>query len=469
MATRRRSAAWALSLRPTVAFALVTTAAFALMYLAGVRSIREHNDAWLRGEVDVLSQVSADAPQGALHAHVMLAIARSAAHEVTGASHTRAEREDMIFFLQTASAGQPLIWLGPSPSDPFVAALMKSDLPVGKPRTVPISGRPLPYRVVRQVTGGADLYLGLSDAHAIALMQILLGRLGLVWVGAVSMAWIIAFASARRMLARVESITTAAAAIRSDDLSTRVPGDQAGDEIGSLARTLNGMLDRLAASVNQLRSLTDTVAHELKSPVTSIRGRLENALPCRDAERWREIAILTIEDLDRLAAFVTTTLDLSVAAGGGLSVQGAPTDFGALVRDVLALYEPVLIEQRRELRQTIPDGLVLELDVSLMQRAVANLIDNELRHTRPGTHIMVTVEADGDRVILRVEDDGPGFPPELEARMFERFVKGGATGGHGLGLAFTRAAVDAHGGTVSAQNGPGGGACVSVTLTTRRL
>ena len=122
------------------------------------------------------------------------------------------------------------------------------------------------------------------------------------------------------------------------------------------------MLDRVAGSVNQLRSLTDTVAHELKTPVTSIRGRLENALTSEDPARWRDTAILAIEDLDRLAAFVTTTLDLSEAEGGGLGLHVAPVDFGALVRDVLALYEPSFADRQHELRQTIEDGIILELD-----------------------------------------------------------------------------------------------------------
>jgi signal transduction histidine kinase len=295
-------------------------------------------------------------------------------------------------------------------------------------------------------------------------MDSLLGRLAVIWVGAVSVAWIIAFASARRLLARVESITMTAATIRSDDLSTRIPGGEARDEIGYLARTLNGMLDRVAASVSQLRSLTDAVAHELKSPVTSVRGRLENALTAEDPGRWRETAVLAIDDLDRLAAFVTTTLDLSEAEVGGLRVHRTPIDFGALVRDVLALYEPALAERQQELRQTIEDGITLWLDESLMQRAVANIVDNELRHSPPGTRITVGVTASHDRVTLRVEDNGPGFPPELEARVFERFVKSGATGGHGLGLAFTRAIVVANGGTVSAYNRPAGGACVIVAL-----
>jgi signal transduction histidine kinase len=464
-----RSAAWTLSLRPTAAFAAVTMVAFVLMYLIAAHSIRQHNDAWLRGEAEVLRQVSVAAAPGAPHDGVVQAIAISAAREVTGASSNRAEREAMIFFLEMDTTGHELIWLGPEPRQPFLDALRAARLPAGKPRTVTIPGQPSPFRVVQHPAGATDLYLGLSDLHAVGLMDTMLGRLALIWLGAVGVAWLIAFASARRLLARVESLTTAAARIRSDDLSTRLPAGELADEIGYLARTLNGMLDRIAGTINQLRSLTDSVAHELKSPVTSIRGRLEIALSYREPERWRDAAILAIEDLDRLAAFVTTTLDVAEAEGGGLRRHTRPVDFSVLVRDLLGLYEPAFVDHRQTLRADVAPELVLWLDASLMQRVIANLLDNELRHGPAGTTVDVTLTATDDEVTLRVEDDGPGFPPELEARVFERFVKAGTAGGHGLGLAFARAIVVAHGGRVSAYNRAAGGAVVSVTLHRRHL
>src|SRR5260370_28719959 len=126
--------------------------------------------------------------------------------------------------LSVTSPQGGLLWLGPSPREPFVTALEAAELPTGKQRTVRIPGHALPFRVVRHAANGTDLYLGLSDVHAVHLLDTFLARLALIWLGAVGAAWIITFASARRMLARVKSITTAAAAIRSDDLSTRIPG-----------------------------------------------------------------------------------------------------------------------------------------------------------------------------------------------------------------------------------------------------
>ena len=468
MTAERRSAAWSLSLRPTAAFAAVTTVAFILMYFIAEHSIREHNDAWLRGEAEALRQVSESAQTSESRASLLRAVAASSVREITGASHSRGEREAMIFVLERDAAGREVVWLGPRRHEPFVAAVRAASLPPGKPRTVRIAGERLPFRVVRHTVPDADIYLGLSDLHAVHLMQGILGQLALVWLAAVGLAWLIAFLSARQLLARVESITTAAARIRSDDLSTRLPSSNQADEIGYLARTLNGMLDRIAGSVNQLRSLTDSVAHELKSPLTSIRGRLEIALTSESPERYREATIQAIDDLDRLAAFVTTTLDVAEAEGSGLRLDTAPRDVAGLVRNVIALYEPAFAEHRQTLRTALAPDAVVWLDASLAQRAVANLLDNELRHCPPETTVDVALTAGSDEVTLTVEDDGPGFPTEIKVRLFERFAKAGPGGGHGLGLAFTRAIVVAHGGRVAAENRAEGGARVILTLPRRR-
>ncbi len=460
-----RSAAWPLSVRPTVVFAVATMAAVAIMYALAARSIREHNDAWLRGEVEVLRQVSTAAPPGAAYAGVIRAIAESAAEEVTQASRAEDERNAMTFFLYTDADRRVVVWLGPETRDAFVSAVRTARLPIGSPRTVAVRGQSMPFRVVREKgADGSEIFLGLSDIHAVRLMETLLARLGMVWTGAVCLAWLISFGSARRMLARVESITDAAARIRSDDLSSRVPEGRHGDEIARLARTFNGMLDRVADSVNQLRTLTDTVAHELKSPITSIRARLESALVREAPGGERETMILALEDLDRLAAFIATTLDVTEAEGGGLRLHRTAVDFSDLVRQLLALYEPALADRGQTVDQSIADGIVASVDSSLMRRALANLLDNELSHPRPGTRVRVALTTEGAEIALRIDDDGAGFPTEVETRMFGRFVKGTGSGGHGLGLAFCRAIVVAHGGRMVAGNRPAGGAFVKVTL-----
>jgi signal transduction histidine kinase len=224
------------------------------------------------------------------------------------------------------------------------------------------------------------------------------------------------------------------------------------------------MLDRIQASVNQLRTVTDAVAHDLKSPVTSIRGRLEVALSGDDNSDWREPVAEAVEALDRMAQFLNTTLDLSEAAGGALRMNRTRIDFSALVRQMVGLYQPALAERQHDLETHCDPSIELEGDLSLIRRMVGNLLDNELTHLPAGCHIKIRLTGDNGFAELQIEDNGPGFPPQLLDRAFERFTKGAHSPGHGLGLAFVDAVVRAHRGTVRIGYGRNGGAVIALSL-----
>jgi methyl-accepting chemotaxis protein len=152
-----------------------------------------------------------------------------------------------------------------------------------------------PFRVVaknRQL--GGTIYLGLSDKAAMHLVDRLTEQFLLVWAGTVFLGFIISYASARATLRRVEHISETVASIGTDDLSSRLPENRSADEISRLSSTFNQMLDRIQASVKQLRTVTDSVAHDMKSPVTAIRGRLEAALSTSDEGHYgtRRVVLL---------------------------------------------------------------------------------------------------------------------------------------------------------------------------------
>src|SRR5207244_2763563 len=132
--------------------------------------------------------------------------------------------------------------------------------------------------VARNREHGGTIYLGLSDKAAMHLLERLTERFVMVWAGTVLLGFIISYASTRRTLLRVEHISETVARIGSDDLGRRLPEGRSSDEISRLSSTFNQMLDRIQSSVNQLRTVTDSVAHDMKSPVTAIRGQLEMAL-----------------------------------------------------------------------------------------------------------------------------------------------------------------------------------------------
>jgi signal transduction histidine kinase len=457
------SAAWRIAIWPTAAFAVGSAVAFAIMYFLIAKDIRDRSDAWLSGEAEVLADVSAKTPRDALYDRLVEEVAELASREVPDASDSRGEHQNSVFFLQT-EPGQESIWVGPNLKEPFLQAIQGSQLVPGVPGNVQVPGWKKAFRVVyhaRPDQGG--LYLGFADVSGAQMLDRLTERCLLVWGVTVVLGFLITWVVAHRTLTRVERISETVSRIGSEDLGNRLPEGTRFDEISRLSRTFNRMLDRIQASVNQMRILTDSVAHDLKSPVTSIRGSLEVALSDADQRQWRERVAEAIDGLDRLAQMLNTTLDLAEADAGALQLRKEPIQLSELVRQLVELYQPAIAEHRHEVSIKLQPARV-DADPSLLNRSIANLLDNEIAHLPPGCCIHVSVEARNGEAELTVADNGPGFPPVLRGRIFERFVKGQDSTGHGLGLAFVDAVIRAHGGHVQIADGKGGGAVIVVSL-----
>jgi signal transduction histidine kinase len=285
----------------------------------------------------------------------------------------------------------------------------------------------------------------------------------MVWGVTVALGFLITWLAAYRTLTRVERISETVSRIGSEDLGSRLPEGPHFDEISRLSRTFNRMLDRIQSSVNQMRILTDSVAHDLKSPVTSIRGSLEVALSDADQRQWRERVAEAIDGLDRLSQLLNTTLDLAEADAGALQTRKEPVELSDLVKQLVDLYQPAMAERGHEVVTHLQPALI-EADSSLLNRTIANLLDNEIAHLPNSCRVNISVRVKDGEAELTVEDNGPGFPPGLRSRAFERFVKGQHSTGHGLGLAFVDAVARAHGGRVEISDRAEGGAVIVLTL-----
>ena len=461
--TQEHSAAWRIAIWPTVAFALGSAVAFAIMYLIIAGDIRERSDAWLSGEAETLSDVSANTPRNALHDRLVGEVAELASREVPDADDSRGQHQTSVFFLLT-EPGQEPIWVGPTPREKFIPAIQAAQLVPGIPGNVQVSGWEKAFRVVykKRETAGDGLYLGFADVSAARMLDRLTESCLLVWAVTVALGFLITWLAAHRTLARVQEISDTVSRMGSEDLSSRLPEGPHPDEITRLSRTFNHMLERIQSSVHQMRILTDSVAHDLKSPVTSIRGSLEVALSSA-GPAWRDRVAESIEGLDRLAALLNTTLDLAEADAGALQLRKETVELSELVRQIVDLYQPAMAEHRHEVTIDL-QAVVVEADSSLLHRALANLLDNEIAHLPAGCRVAITTRSGPDCAQLVVEDDGPGFPAGLRSRAFERFVKGQHSTGHGLGLAFVGAAIQAHGGSVEIGDRKGGGARIVLTL-----
>ncbi len=461
-----RTATWRLTLRSTAVFAAASAAVFLVMYIMVARTIRERGDSWLVGESETLRQVALNTPRDAFYERIVEEVAELASQEVSWDSGGQHVKGNTVFFAQLGRPSDPPVWVGPHDSTHFLDALRHSNVPERSPVSMRVDGWDEPFRVVAldMSPGASRVYLGLLDLGAVHLLRQLLLRFFLGWMFMVAFGFLVTLLGLRRMLKRVDAITGAAASIRTDDLGTRVPVGHQQDEVARLARTFNNMLDRISASVNQLRTLTDSVAHDLKSPITSVRGSLEIALSLDDREQSSELVARAIDHLDRLSEAITTSLDVAEGEGGALRLHRETVDLSNLLQRVADLYAPAFSDRQQRLNIFAAGPACIAADLSLCTRLLSNLMENELRYAGPGASISIEATALGGNASITVNDDGPGFADDMLPRVFQRFAKGRTSEGHGLGLAFVSAVAVAHGGRAVARNRPTGGAQIIVEL-----
>jgi heavy metal sensor kinase len=255
---------------------------------------------------------------------------------------------------------------------------------------------------------------------------------------------------ARRALRPVESMTATAAAIGVDRLDDRVPEPPARDELRELARTFNGMLDRIRAGVQEQRRLVADASHELRTPLAAMRAEIDVSLLADDLS---PAAVEVLEsarvEVDRLSRMVDDLLTLATAdEDGGLTLHLEPADLSVLAEQAWGALRVQATQRGVEVELNGGPAPVLADPVRLGQ-AIRNVLENAIEFSPPGG--VVTVETAAGRLV--VADEGPGIAPELRERIFERFFRADAsrtreTGGSGLGLAIAREIVDAHGGRI---------------------
>ena len=462
----RTTAAWRISIWTAAAFAIGSAIAFSIVYLLVAKSVRQRGDAWLIGEADTLAQVAENTPRDSLYERIVEEVAELATQEIPEEPSDRGKKENSVFFLETdPKTHESPLWVGPNAKEAFLQAIQTANLTSGEPQSIHIQGWKQPFRVVARVhNDGSAVYLGLSDRGARHLLHNLTRSFLAVWGGMFMLGCVISYFSARRTLLRVERITEAVARMGSENLKERLPESKNSDEIARLAETFNHMLDRIQSSVNQLRAVTDAVAHDLKSPVTSIRGTLESALCDGTNERLQDSVGEAIEGLDRLLQRLNTTLDLAEAEAGALHLDRKPLDLSDVTRQLAEIYRPAMAEKNQRLVLDLESKVVIDADAALMERVVSNLLENELMHLPSNSEIVIGLRTMQRSAELTIQDNGPGFPLEIRESAFERFVKGKQSQGHGLGLAFVDAVVHVHGGSVKVGLSPSGGALITMSL-----
>jgi len=267
----------------------------------------------------------------------------------------------------------------------------------------------------------------------------------------------------RRVLKRVDAMTETTRKIMDGDLAGRLPIAGTGDELDRLASNLNAMLERIEALMRGLKEVSDNIAHDLKTPLTRLRNRCEEALRvAEDESQYRAALESTIEESEALIRTFNALLMIARAESGQARDGMAEIDAAEIARGVGELYEPLADDKGIHLKVEAPTAAPLHGNRELISQALANLVDNAIKYggiNGADAEIIVTARGEGDRILLAVADSGSGIPAADRGRVVERFVRleeSRSQPGSGLGLSLASAVARLHGGELKLEdNYPG--------------
>ena len=459
----RHTLAFRLTLWYAGIFMLTSCVAFLFFYLLIAAVIRDRTDQDLLGEARTLASI--------LNTQGIEAVKRQVIFEAQAAGEKKVFFRLLSFSGQEFSSSNMSYWRDIQIGMEGINQLLNEQKPVFETTRLP--DRKHKIRILYSIIGrGIILQLGQSMENYTrfieAFRKIFVATMTSLFIFAAIVGWFMA----RRALAGVETVTQTARQISEGSLKERVPVKKHQDEIDQLAITFNQMLDRIQNLVTGIKEMSDNIAHDLKSPITRIRGISEVTLTTGASVReYKNMAASTIEECDRLLEMINTMLVISRTEAGVNKLDAKEMDIAAAVTNAWELFEAPAEDKDLKFTCDAAGPLRVSGDQRLIQRMIANLIDNAIKYTSAGGTVKLAVHRQNDHsVVITVKDSGIGISDQDLPHIFERFYRcdpSRSEAGIGLGLSFARAVARAHGGDITVSSIPDQGSTFAVTLPMR--
>lgn len=297
--------------------------------------------------------------------------------------------------------------------------------------------------------GNVHLLVGRNPQGRADFQAVIAESLGWAMAVTVGLALLGGLFMSRNALRRVEAVRETSERIVRGDLSRRIPVSDTDDELDRLAKTVNEMLDEIERLMTGMRTVTDSMAHDLRSPLTRLKGRLELALltGSREPERYAHALEQAIEETDGMLRTFNALTAIAQAESGASRMAMTRLDLSEVVNDTLDLYRPVAETAGLSLSESIQSGVMISAHRQFLSQALGNVMDNAIKHTREGGNIAVDLRQEPQHAIVSIEDSGSGIPPEERDRVLQRFVRlddSRTTPGTGLGLSLVAGVAKLH-------------------------